>query len=608
MTRNRTRTEYEPPTPIADPLTRRSLLAKAKAAAGDALDEAAALTELEAQSRRWGECLAVDAPYDPETMIGLVEMSAHLSPNIDGYVANIDGYGHQFTPAAPWMTDLTSEAARVGMSDTMRFEAWAEAQDATDGEVPSLPAPIDEAQVEAGLAALDEQMERERFQADAWFNNCGMDRSWAELRRALRWDREAHGWACMEFIRDARGQLRRLAYVPAYTVRPVVDLGESVEVEDPDPVTVLSRGRTVRVYRRFRRYVQIVQGRRIYFKSPGDPRVVSRLTGAVYADEKAMRQPEDRGGEGKDALAAHELLWFAGHNPRTPCPPPRWVGALLRVLGGREADETNYYHLKNKTMSGGILFVFGGRVPTGVKERLESRMVNELQGSKNTGRILVVEAMPVGASPNERTVLPQMQFQSLRDANPSDAMFSKYDAEAADAIGATFRQSPLLRGRTPSDLNRATAEAALHFCEQQVYQPEREAFDWMVNKFLMPEIGVRLLRFRSNSAPARSLSEITDLLKVVAPAGIMVPEEMRALVGDVLNTPMERIEDAWVRWPMPMTLAGLTAPDSAGAPPDELAELSADMEKTKARVAQITADELRLAGVAADVQAGWMAP
>jgi capsid portal protein len=282
------------------------------------------------------------------------------------------------------------------------------------------------------------------------------------------------------------------------------------------------------------------------------------------------------------------------------------VGALLRVLGSREADETNYYHLKNKTMSGGILYVFGGRVPTGVKERLEARLVNELQGSKNTSRILVVEAMPVGSSPNERTVLPQMQFQSLRDANTTDAMFSKYDAEAADAIGATFRQSPLLRGRTPSDLNRATAEAALHFTEQQVYQPEREAFDWMVNKFLMPEIGVRLLRFRSNSAPARSLSEVTDLLKVVAPAGLMVPEEMRTLIGDVLNTPLERIEDAWARWPMPMTLAGITAPDSAGAPPDELAQVSADMEKVKATVSSIVADELRLAGVAADVQAGWM--
>lgn len=608
MTRNRTREEYQPPKVDADPLTRRALLAKAKAAAGDAMDEATALAELEAQSRRWGECQAVDAPYDPETMIGLVEMSAHLSPNIDGYVANIDGYGHQFAPAAPWMADLTSEAARVAAADALRFEAWAQARDAMDGGPAPLPAPIDDATVEATLAQLDEDLERERFLAEAWFANCGMDRSWADLRRALRWDREAHGWGCLEFLRDARGQLRRLAYVPAYTVRPVVDLGEAVEVEDPDPVTVLSRGRTVRVQRRFRRYVQIVQGRRIYFKSPGDPRVVSRLTGAVYADEAALRKPEDRGGEGPDALPAHELLWFAGHNPRTPCPPPRWVGALLRVLGSREADETNYYHLKNKTMSGGILFVFGGRVPTGVKERLEARLVNELQGSKNTSRILVVEAMPVGSSPNERTVLPQMQFQSLRDANTTDAMFSKYDAEAADAIGATFRQSPLLRGRTPSDLNRATAEAALHFTEQQVYQPERESFDWLVNKFLMPEIGVRLLRFRSNSAPARSLSEVTDLLKVVAPAGIMVPEEMRALVGDVLNAPLERVEDAWARWPMPMTLAGIPSPESAGAPPEELAQVSADMEKIKQTVAQITADELRLAGVAADVQAGWMAP
>lgn len=607
MTRSKRREDYEPPRVPADLLTRRALLAKAKAAAGDAMDEASALTELEAQARRWGECQAVDAPYDPETLIGLVEMSAHLSPNIDGYIANIDGYGHQLAPCEPWMADLTSEAASVAVRDLLRVEDWAESQDATDEQgVAPLPPPVDDARVESTLAMLDEQIERESYIGKAWFANCGLDRSWQDIRRDVRWDREANGWGCIEFIRDATGKLRRIGYIPAYTVRPVVDLGEAIEVEEQDALTLLSRNRTVRIMKRFRRYVQIVNARRVYFKSPGDPRVISRTTGKIYPNLAALRKPDDRGGEGKDAMAAHELLWVSGHNPRTPCPPPRWIGALLRVLGSREADETNYYHLKNKTMSGGILFVFGGRVPAGVKERLEARLINELQGSRNTSRILVVEAMPVGAAPGERSLQPQMQFQSLRDANPSDAMFSKYDQESADAIGATFRQSPLLRGRTPSDLNRATAEAALHFAEQQVYQPERESFDWLVNQYIMPEIGVHLLKFRSNSAPARSLQEITDLLKVAAPAGALLPEEQRALLGDVLNISLERIEDSWARWPMPMTLAGIMSPDSESAPQDELRQVSQDMEMIKAKVAQITSDELRLSGVEADVEAGWI--
>jgi hypothetical protein len=335
--------------------------------------------------------------------------------------------------------------------------------------------------------------------------------------------------------------------------------------------------------------------------------VVSRTTGKVYPTLEALRQPPERDGEGPEALPAHELLWVAGHNPRTPCPPPRWVGALLRVLGSREADETNYYYLKNKTMSGGILFVFGGRVPQGVKDRLEARLLNEMQGSRNTGRIMVVEAQPSATPPGERSLMPSMSFQSLRDANHTDALFSKYDAEAADAIGATFRQSPLLRGRTPSDLNRATAEAALHFTEQQVYQPEREAWDWLINRYILPEIGVELLRFRSNSPPARSPQEVADLVKAVAPFGGLLPSEIRALTADVLNTPMEQVDAPWVNWPMPMTLAGMPSPDSTDAPPEALAEVTADMAKMQARVAAIASEELRLGGVEADVRAGWIA-
>ena len=77
-----------------------------------------------------------------------------------------------------------------------------------------------------------------------------------------------------------------------------------METTEPDPVTPLSDGREVMVKRRFRRFVQIVGSKRTFFKSPGDPRVISRQTGKVYESVQEMRKPKDAGGEGKDALEA----------------------------------------------------------------------------------------------------------------------------------------------------------------------------------------------------------------------------------------------------------------------------------------------------------------
>jgi len=608
----------------------REVLAKAAVMTGRSVDESQAIGALDRRREVYGDAGAVEPPYDPESLLNYIELTPHVAPNIAAYQTNIEGYGFQAVVCESWMEDLDSEEATEAIRNALQIERWVEEEEAAldaaekadedepDPELdPDAGEPVDEdddgeitdQEIDDVREQLRVALRREQFLFEAFFKTCCSAMSFIKLRRVTRYDIEAHGWGAWEMLTDGYDRLKRLNYIPGYTVRPLRDEGELVEVTEPDPVTPLSEGREVLVHRRFRRYVQIVGDRKSYYKSPGDPRVISATTGTIYKSVQEMRRPEEDGGEGKDAKEANELIYIPLHDPRSPCPPPRWIGNLLAVLGVREADETNYFYLDSSAIPPGILFVGGGKVPRDMKDRLEQRMTQEFGGSENRHKILVVEAHPMKQKGEERTLMPTMEFESLRSAQQNDATFTNYDERSADRIGASFRLPPMLRGYTPKNLNRATAIAALSFAEEQVFEPEREDIDWVVNKYILPRIGVGLHKFRSNSPPTRSPEEIADLIKVAAPHGGLLPYEIRTLLGDALNRGLAKVEEEWSRWPMPMTLAGIG--EGGQVVPEEgdeeqvatMAQLTNQLNQLAKRVEAILTDELRQAGFDMDLSA-----
>ena len=96
------------------------------------------------------------------------------------------------------------------------------------------------------------------------------------------------GNAFWEVLRDGKADLARLVYVPSYTVRLLPLDREAVEVTERARVSPVSFD-TVRSRRRMRRYVQVQSTECVYFKSFGDPRVISRSTGRVFNDIAALK-------------------------------------------------------------------------------------------------------------------------------------------------------------------------------------------------------------------------------------------------------------------------------------------------------------------------------
>src|SRR5690606_31692558 len=178
---------------------------------------------------------------------------------------------------------------------------------------------------------------------------------------------------------------------------------------------------------------------RVFFKSLGDPRVVSRRTGQIFDSVEALLEADPSDGP------ATELLHFAIHSPRSPYGVPRWVGTLLSVLGSRQMEEVNYLYFENKSVPPLALLVSGGRLSEASIPRIERFIEENLKGKANFHKMLILEAEGGGTGDQARA---KIELRSLTDAQQQDALFQVYDERNIDKVGSAFRLPKLLRGES----------------------------------------------------------------------------------------------------------------------------------------------------------------
>jgi PBSX family phage portal protein len=482
-------------------------------------------------------------PLGEQSLRQLVEIAAEsniLEECVAAYEENIEGFGYRLEPI-PTTEDLEAD--------------------------PELK------------TAVEAEADRVR----TFFEYCWADGSFIELRKRLRRDMETIGFGALEVLRARAGDVSTpitgFGHVPAHSVR--------ISPPDKDAVqmTELRRIGTelvpVKVYRRFRYYCQVRRAARalqpVWFKEFGDPRAVNWDTGKVDTDAVL----------GTTQAATEMLLFPVKYYALSPYSIPRWLGNLPAVLGSRAAEEINVWYFDNKMIPPMMLLVSGGALTKGTIRRLEEKMEYQAKGRENFHRVLVVEARqqetgPQGSRP------PKLEIKPLTEGQIQDAMFMGYDGNTRMKIRAAFRLPPLLTGET-TDYNRATAETARQVSEEQVFRPERLRFDYTWDRRVMPGIGVRYHRFVS-SGPNVTLNE--DLIAAMPAAeavGAMTPNLALAILSDVLERQLPKIEEPWGDRPFTLTLAGMaslgtedgTAPAPETEPPAGAAVLRSHRGKVQ---------------------------
>jgi len=472
-------------------------------------------------------------PYDPFALSVISESSGILGQCIDVMEVNVDSFGFELRPSV----------------DDDTFE-----------ELNRDP-------------AKKKEIEEEWQRVMNFFKYCNRTLSYTQLRRRFRRDYELTGNAYFEILRNQLTQkITGLEWLTSHTMRVArIDSKftdymarrkiNDIEIEEtPDK-------------RKFRRYVQVKerQQKPVWFKEFGDPRLMDSETGgrAVVIRNSEGRvtsiSPEvdsvhvfevDKFEAGNMRLAT-EVLHFVNYQASRTLPygSPRWIGNLISVMGSRQSEEVNLLYFNNKTVPPGMLLVSGGKLASSTVDRITNHIKENIKGSKNYHSILVVEANSGAPNPNlPAPPHPQLQWVSMIDAQHGDALFQNYDQNNIDKVISSFRFWSGYVSRT-REINVATAEVARQISEEQVFQPERDEFDSIINRTLLVEMGINFWEHRTKGPQLSSPKAMADILDKMKP--YLTGIEGREIAKLIFGREFKDLKDEWVQKPLTLVIAEL---------------------------------------------------
>jgi PBSX family phage portal protein len=429
------------------PLVKAHLIGRERVAESNAMP----WTDVDQREQVFAGMGVVTPPYDPETLAILFENSSSLRQNVDSYVTNIDAFGHRFEPVIDLdASDADQHIANAIYVERVRLkEDPRHRDDPKVKDLPLVPTPDD---VAVRKQEVTEHMRIERTRLETFFDFCCVDLSFVTLRRRTRQDIEVMGNGYWEILRNGVAEIVQFVYIPGFTMRLLPLDPDFVEVDAKVKVSELTFD-TMKVRRRFRRYVQVFEQQIVFFKEFGDPRVLSRKHGTFHDSVEEIIAKDASDGP------ATEILHFKLHNPRSAYGTPRWIGNLLAVLGTRQAEEVNFLFFENKSVPPLAILVSGGRLSAQSVPRIESYIETHIKGKRNFHKILILEAEPVGSGGGlEHTGRLKVEIKPLTGAQQQDALFMGYDERNADKVGQSFRLPRLLRGDI-RDFNRSCYSA-----------------------------------------------------------------------------------------------------------------------------------------------------
>ena len=433
-------------------------------------------------------------PYNQTTLAGLCQMNNALSPAVEAMVTNIDGTGH--------VIKLKDEDENV----------------------------VIESFVESGTVEPVEtekpEEKKKRKSIEDFFEEVFPGMSFRTLRKNLRRDQEVVGNAYIEAMRNTQNKLTFLRQVRSRGVRLVkFDAPVSKEI-------VLKRGGedvSVTMMATERRYAQIVGTKIVFFKEFKASRELDKLTGVwegtpVDGGEPHKVLPENRANELIHLTAVPDAI--------SPYGLPRWIPQLPSVLGSRKAEESNLEFFDSGGIPPALITIAGGKAAVEGAATLEKFFSGEL---KYKQRALILEVQNSGGSLEKEGSPSKIEVHTFGAEQVKDSMFEEYDTKSERRVRRAFRLPPLFVGQA-EDFSFATAFASYTVAEAQVFAPERDEFDEIVNNIIMPELDPEGdFKFESKPITVNDTVQRLDAIKIALEAGGVGPKGVVEAVNDLVN-------------------------------------------------------------------------
>lgn len=346
----------------------------------------------------------IPPPLDIRKLADLPDQSSVLPQCIQSMATNIDGFGFELDYIGP------------------------PAETEEDGEIKPKTGPDSPEAI------------KEKTNITSFFETINPWESWESIRKKMRCDRETTGNGYLEIIRSRTKDISYVSHVPSKNVRLLKLDPEATSVD----VKLIRNGKSVNVTteKRFRRFIQMIHTKKVFFKEYGDPRVINKTTGSVATATLPTKSQ------------ANEIIWLKNYHPGTPYGMPRYIGTLISIYGARKAEELNYSYFINSTIPPAIVMISGGILTNSAFEQLRSYWSEETRGVDKMHKVLLIEAVPTSGSVSGKENVPRIDIKPLNDQRLQDALFQQYDEKHRDKVRSTFRIPPLFLGES-SDYTKA---------------------------------------------------------------------------------------------------------------------------------------------------------
>lgn len=375
---------------------------------------------------------------------------------------------------------------------------------------------------------------KEREDIEMFLPTLHPEHSITELRKRIRWDTETLGFSYIEIGKSKDKLPIFMSHIPGHTMRMT-----TVDMEEvPVPTDMVQFGRNIKgqVRRRFRRYVQIVGTKKVYFKEHGDPRDIDPKDGL----SKANLKYED---------TATEIIFIKQYYPGQAYGLPRWFNNLVAIQGSRQAELTNLDYFKENAIPAMAVLVSGGSLANQTIQQIEDH-VTAARGRAAQNRVLIIEVEgDENAASKDGTIpVPKVELKPLAGERIKEGQFLEYDKAQTEKVRSSFRLPPIFTGHA-QDYSHASAKTSYEVAEGQVFGPERAILDDIINRHILAPYGVKFWELKSNPPRISDPEEVIKALTAFNEVGAMTPNVAIGLANEQFGLDIAPIEEDWGNYP-----------------------------------------------------------
>ncbi|PEA00870.1 phage portal protein [Bacillus cereus] len=342
------------------------------------------------------------------------------------------------------------------------------------------------------------------------------ERPFKEILEVAIDDRETTGNGYIEVIRNASNQPDQLANMLPQHMRIT---RKDEELQD---VKYIVNGKSITRKKKFRRYVQIVDNNPIYFKEFGDPRFLNKKTGEFSRESFA----------GDNAT---EILHLKIGNG--PYGIPRWVSHVVHMVGARKAEELNLRYFKQGRHVPMAMIIKNGLLDDDSEAALAD-YASSIEGEDNQHKFLLLQLKAGEDEATGEPVSADIELKSLADILQNDALFLEYDDKSRQKVQSAFRLPDIYVGYS-RDFNRATADAAREITEEQVFEPERNSLEFIINNILLLPYELKHVYVNLRKPEISNTEDLVKMLDVLSKYGGTTFNDLREVAAKVLNKDLE---------------------------------------------------------------------